>query len=58
MLYQKSVLLCMVPAARAWIVQNLLGKDGLLSLTDAEIESICTSTDGMYAAWALWLVYE
>jgi SpoVK/Ycf46/Vps4 family AAA+-type ATPase len=33
-------------AARAWIVRNLLGKDGLLSLTDAEIESICTTTDG------------
>ncbi|KAH9536042.1 hypothetical protein CY35_17G085000 [Sphagnum magellanicum] len=34
-------------AARAWIVRNLLGKDGLLSLTDAEIESICTSTDAV-----------
>jgi hypothetical protein len=43
-----SSFLCMAPAARAWIVRNLLGKDGLLSLTDAEIESICMTTDGMY----------
>jgi SpoVK/Ycf46/Vps4 family AAA+-type ATPase len=41
-----SSFLCMAPAARAWIVRNLLGKDGLLSLTDAEIESICMTTDG------------
>ncbi|KAH9536035.1 hypothetical protein CY35_17G085000 [Sphagnum magellanicum] len=45
-------------AARAWIVRNLLGKDGLLSLTDAEIESICTSTDGYSASDMKNLVKE
>ncbi|CAM6128927.1 unnamed protein product [Calypogeia fissa] len=33
-------------AARSWIVRNLLGKDGLLSLSDEEIDAICTCTDG------------
>eukprot|EP00249_Psilotum_nudum_P013080 c24142_g1_i1 orf=210-2450(-) len=32
--------------ARAWIVQNLLKKDGLLTLSDADIDAICGHTKG------------
>ncbi|BBN13417.1 fidgetin-like protein 1 [Marchantia polymorpha subsp. ruderalis] len=33
-------------AARAWIVRSLLNKDGLMTLSDDEVETICTRTDG------------
>lgn len=34
--------------ARAWIVKNLLEKDGLFKLSLEEISSICTLTEGIY----------
>lgn len=37
----------MYAAARAWIVRSLLNKDGLMTLSDDEVETICTRTDGM-----------
>ncbi|KAL3691251.1 hypothetical protein R1sor_004902 [Riccia sorocarpa] len=33
-------------AARAWIIRNLLEKDGLMTLTDEEVDAVCTSTEG------------
>lgn len=32
--------------ARAWIVRNLLEKDGLFKLSSEEIDTICTLTEG------------
>ncbi|KAG0590882.1 hypothetical protein KC19_1G132600 [Ceratodon purpureus] len=32
--------------ARAWIIRSLLIRDGLLSLSDEDVDSICTTTDG------------
>ncbi|XP_049932250.1 ATPase family AAA domain-containing protein FIGL1 isoform X2 [Nymphaea colorata] len=34
------------PEARAWIVRNLLAKDGLFSLSDEDINSVCRLTEG------------
>jgi hypothetical protein len=39
---------CCFTAARAWIIRSLLQRDGLLSLTDEDIDSICRTTDGNY----------
>lgn len=36
----------MYAAARAWIVRSLLNKDGLMTLSDDEVETICNRTDG------------
>lgn len=34
--------------ARAWIVRNLLEKDGLFRLSKEEIDSICSLTEGIW----------
>lgn len=33
--------------ARAWIIRNLLEKDGLFKLSNEEIDTICNLTEGI-----------
>jgi hypothetical protein len=35
--------------ARAWIIRNLLEKDGLFKLSNEEIDTICNMTEGIYS---------
>ena len=41
--------------ARAWIVHNLLEKDGLFKLSKDEIDTVCSWTEGIYLVHAFWI---
>ncbi|GBG78492.1 hypothetical protein CBR_g26520 [Chara braunii] len=46
------------PGARAWIVRNLLQKDGLFTLSETEMDTICIQTEGYSGSDVTNLVKE
>jgi len=49
LIYSLDTILCFrIEEARAWIIQNLLKKDGLFTLSDDDMNIICNLTEGKF----------